>query len=100
MGGTELEGGIIPNAVVVISYLLRRIAADDAFGACWLPEWPAARLDLLREAEAALLRCMPLAKAHPEASRETNVEEGKIFFCGSPTVVCGVCLVLGTYSPG
>ena len=69
VGGTELEGGVVSNAIVVINFLVQRLETDYVLRGLWLPEILPTQLDLIKETAAALLRCLPLAKAKPQVCR-------------------------------
>jgi hypothetical protein len=66
IGGTELEGGLLSNAIIVLRHLLEKIVGDAAFCQQWLPQFTQAHLDSIRGLFPALQIGLALARAQPE----------------------------------
>eukprot|EP00048_Salpingoeca_helianthica_P023358 m.23852 g.23852 ORF g.23852 m.23852 type:complete len:4219 (+) comp8583_c1_seq1:2019-14675(+) len=70
VGGTELEGGVIRNAIIVLRHLLEKIVGDAEFCQRWLPDFTPANLEAIRALFPALQMGLMLSRAEPEKPEE------------------------------
>lgn len=67
VGGTELDGGLVPNAIFFVCKMLEAMQREDSdFKPRWMADFSQSDFSLLTEVHAALMRAMPLARAQPQ----------------------------------
>lgn len=70
VGGTELDGGLVPNAIFFVCKMLEAMQREDGdFKPRWMADFSVSDFSLLTEVHAALMRAMPLARAQPQVCK-------------------------------